>query len=88
MDDRPGFEAALAGLEAAVEALESGELGLDEALRRYEEGVRLLAQCQALLEGAERRVALLTGLDGAGNPVVAAFDASATGPRETGTIRE
>ena len=88
MDDRPGFEAALAGLEEAVEALESGELGLDESLRRYEEGVRLLAHCQALLEGAERRVALLTGVDGEGNPVTAAFDAAATAPRETGTTRE
>ncbi len=87
-DAGPGFEESLAGLEKAVAALETGELGLDESLRRFEEGVRLLGRCQTLLEGAERRVALLTGVDGEGNPLVAPFDAAATVVREAGGSRE
>jgi exodeoxyribonuclease VII small subunit len=77
-DSDPGFEDALNELEGLVVALETGELGLDEALARYELGVRLLARCRALLDGAERRVALLTGVDSDGNPLTASFDAAAT----------
>lgn len=82
MDPEPGFEEALTRLERVVAALEGGALGLDEALARYEEGVRLLARCRALLAGAERRVALLAGVDADGNPVTAPFDASATLERD------
>lgn len=60
------FEEALARLEALVAALEGGDLPLEEALRRFEEGVRLTRLCTARLEDAERRVHLLTrGPDGA-----------------------
>jgi exodeoxyribonuclease VII small subunit len=77
----PTFEAALEGLERAVAALETGELGLDDALKHYEEGVRLLHRCQALLDNAERKVALLTAVDAAGNPQTVPFDATATTER-------
>lgn len=77
-----GFEGALRKVAEAVERLESGELELDEALGRYQEGVKLLAHCYHLLDGAERTVALLTGVDPAGNPVTAPFDATATADRE------
>jgi exodeoxyribonuclease VII small subunit len=66
----PSFEEALAGLEALVDRLESGELPLEEALRLFEEGVRLTRLCTARLEDAERRVHLLTrGPDGAAQEV-------------------
>ncbi len=77
-DTEIGFEEALNQLQKAVEALESGDLGLDEALARYERGVNLLARCRAMLDSAERKVALLTGVDAEGNPETAPFDASAT----------
>jgi exodeoxyribonuclease VII small subunit len=76
MDDDLRFEQALQQLQQAVEALEGGELGLDASLARYEQGVRLLGRCRALLDGAERRVALLTGVDGEGRPETAPFDAA------------
>jgi exodeoxyribonuclease VII small subunit len=76
--DEVGFEESLRRLDRAVAALEDGELGLDEALARYEEGVRLLGRCKALLDAAERQVALLTGLDGDGTPQTVPFD---DGPR-------
>jgi exodeoxyribonuclease VII small subunit len=56
----PTFEEALGQLEALVARLEAGELPLEEALRAFEEGVRLTRLCAARLEDAERRVHLLT----------------------------
>ncbi|MEX0711022.1 MAG: exodeoxyribonuclease VII small subunit [Pirellulales bacterium] len=74
----PSFEEALARLEAIVELLEEGEIGLADALARYEEGVALLKQCYGLLEHAERRIELLSGVDAQGNPITAPFDDSAS----------
>jgi exodeoxyribonuclease VII small subunit len=56
MAEAPKFEEGLAGLEKLVDELENGELGLDEALKRFEKGVKLSAQLQAALEGAQRKV--------------------------------
>ncbi|HEY7675843.1 MAG TPA: exodeoxyribonuclease VII small subunit [Candidatus Methylomirabilis sp.] len=56
----PTFEEALGQLEALVARLEAGDLPLEEALRAFEEGVRLTRLCAARLEDAERRVHLLT----------------------------
>ena len=72
------FEAAVSQLEEIVESLERGEPELAAALTKYETGVRLLSRCYALLERAERSVALLTGVDAEGNPVTTSFDATAT----------
>lgn len=74
MDDQPNFEDALRQLERIVDDLERGEDGLSEALTRYERGVRLLAHCHGMLDRAEQSVALLTGVDEAGNPVTAPLD--------------
>lgn len=68
------FEAALAKLEAILRALEDGEAGLDESLAHYEQGVKLIRQCHELLERAERRIELLSGVDADGNPIVAPLD--------------
>lgn len=72
------FEDAMSRLEAAVNALEDGGLGLDEALSCYEQGVRLLGRCHTLLDRAERQVALLTGVEPDGTPQTAPFDHSST----------
>ena len=56
----PTFEEALAQLETLVARLEGGDLPLEEALRAFEEGVRLARMCAARLEDAEQRVRLLT----------------------------
>ena len=71
--ESPGFEEALERLEHVVRRLEEGELGLAEALAEYEQGVQMLKQCYALLERAERRIELLTGVDADGNPIVQPF---------------
>ena len=43
------------------------ELGLGESLACYEEGVKLLKLCYNLLEQAERKIELLSGVDAEGN---------------------
>jgi exodeoxyribonuclease VII small subunit len=53
------FEAALTRLEEIVTELESGELGLEQSLKLFEEGVKLARVCNARLEEAERKVEVL-----------------------------
>ena len=53
------FEAALSRLEEIVSELESGELGLEQSLKLFEEGVKLARVCNARLEDAERKVEIL-----------------------------
>jgi exodeoxyribonuclease VII small subunit len=67
--DAPKFEEALARLEAIVHALEDGDVGLDDSLRHYEEGIGLLRQAYGLLEKAQRRIEILSGVDSQGNPI-------------------
>ena len=50
------FEEAFAQLEAAVAALQDGQVPLERALHYYEEGVRLAQHCSELLQKAELRV--------------------------------
>lgn len=70
----PTFERSLQELEETVRRLEDGQLGLSEALARYEEGVRQLDRCQKLLRQAERRIELLSGVDAEGNPITQPYD--------------
>lgn len=55
------FETSMAELEALVESLESGDMPLEDALARFERGVALSRQCQAMLKTAELRVDQLLG---------------------------
>jgi exodeoxyribonuclease VII small subunit len=57
---QPGFEEALARLEAIVKNLEDGDLQLEESLRLFEEGISLTRLCAAKLEEAQRRIDVLT----------------------------
>ncbi len=68
------FEESLEELEKIVAELESGKLGLSEALARYEEGVKHLKGCQQLLDQAERKIEILSGVDADGNPITEPFD--------------
>ena len=72
------FEDALERLEEIVHSLEEGDIGLNESLERYEEGVKLLRQSYELLQRAERRIELLSGVDAEGNPITQPFDDTAT----------
>ena len=56
----PEFEDQLQRLEALVRQLESGELGLEQGVERYREGVELLKGLNASLAAAEQKVDRLT----------------------------
>jgi exodeoxyribonuclease VII small subunit len=53
------FEEALKKLEKIVQDLEDGDLPLDEACEKYEEGIRLSKACAKKLEQAKKRVEIL-----------------------------
>ena len=54
----------LTEVEDIVEALEAGELSLEEALARYEKGVANIKTCTALLKTAEKKIQVLLEKDG------------------------
>src|SRR5262245_48436291 len=87
MTETASFEAALAEIEKIVRALEDGTTTLEEGLAQYERGVGLLKLCYAQLQDAEKRIALLTGLDGTGKPVLQPFDHAASDDRPTDSPR-
>jgi len=57
--DQLSFESALEALEEVVDRLEEGDLELESALARFEQGVRLARRCAGQLESAERRIEIL-----------------------------
>lgn len=56
---KPDFERCLSRLEEVVRKLESPQLSLDDAMKLFEEGVALSAECQKQLEEAEGKVEIL-----------------------------
>jgi exodeoxyribonuclease VII small subunit len=67
------FEQAFEQLEAAVEALQDGQMPLERALNYYEEGMKLAQHCNELLEKAELRVQQLR-VTSEGMPVLEPFE--------------
>ena len=53
------FEEAMERLENIVESLESGDLSLEESLKIFEEGMKLVNFCSKKLEEAEEKVTML-----------------------------
>ena len=61
------LEKSLASLEEIVEELESGDLPLETAMKKFEEGIKLTRGCQAALKEAEQKVEILLKSAGAEN---------------------
>ena len=72
-DKEPSFEQAIDKLEDLIEQIESGEVGLEEAIAQYEQGQALIKRCRGILDKAERRIAELTQ-DDKGEPTIAEAD--------------
>lgn len=53
------FETQLEKLEEIVGQLESGDLNLDDSLKKFEEGVKLFKSCKDKLSKAEKKIAVL-----------------------------
>ena len=76
----PTFEQAIEQLETIVERIESGEVGLEEAIKQYEQGTALIKRCRAILGSAEKKIAELKVEDApedAAQPGVEGGDAEA-----------
>jgi exodeoxyribonuclease VII small subunit len=54
------FEESVAQLETIVAAIESGQIGLEESLAKYEQGMELVKKCRGILDRAEKRIEQLT----------------------------
>jgi exodeoxyribonuclease VII small subunit len=78
----PKFEDSLQRLEQIVDELEKGNVPLEQALKLFEEGVKLSASCRGELEEAEGKVEVL--LKQNGKLQAAAFDSSAEKPQPAG----
>lgn len=77
-DDAPSFESSIHELQEIVGHLEDGTLPLEESMQQFERGISLLRNCYQVLEQAEQRIEVLTGISEDGSMETSAFDASAT----------
>jgi exodeoxyribonuclease VII small subunit len=50
------FEEALKQLETLAEQIERGDIGLEDSIKKYEEGMALVQQCREILAKAEHKV--------------------------------
>jgi len=66
------LEKSLADLEKLVEELESGDLPLEKAMKKFEAGIKLTRGCQEALKDAEQKVEIL--LKSAGGEDLEAFE--------------
>lgn len=53
------LEQSLEQLESLIDELEGGDLPLDTAMKKFEEGIKLTRSCQSALKDAEQRVEIL-----------------------------
>ena len=53
------FEESISRLEQIVQALENGDIDLDESLKLFEEGIKLTKSCHKMLDDAEKKVSVL-----------------------------
>jgi len=59
MAKKKSFEDNLENLNLIVEKLEDNSISLDEALKSFEEGIKLYRKCNEILEKAESKISIL-----------------------------
>jgi len=59
MASKKTFEGSVSRLSEIVELLEKGELPLEESIKLFEEGTKLVAACNRMLDDAEQKVTIL-----------------------------
>lgn len=65
MSEQKTFEESLNELERIASKLENGDLGLDEAIKEFEKGMKLSKECSEKLDEAEKKINILVqGEDG------------------------
>ena len=61
--EKLSFEKALERLEEISLALESGNATLDKSLDLYNEGIKLLKQCNQMLDSAQKKISTVKSDD-------------------------
>ena len=56
---KKSFEHTLKMLEDIVDELEKGDIPLEKAVKKFEEGMKLSNQCTEMLEETQRKITLL-----------------------------
>ena len=59
MEEKMSYEQALARLEQIIRAMENDKIPLEDSLKLYEEGVRIVRRLSAELDDAERKIKIL-----------------------------
>lgn len=59
MKENKSFEEMMQDLEQIAKDLESGNLSLDESVKKFEEGMELSKECSKILESAEKKISIL-----------------------------
>ncbi|KXJ44468.1 MAG: exodeoxyribonuclease VII small subunit [Cycloclasticus sp.] len=63
------LESSLQSLEELVERMESGGLSLEDSLKEFESGIKLVQSCQKSLTEAEQKVEILLSKSTVAKPV-------------------
>ena len=67
MSEKKTFEESLKDVESIIDTLEEGKTGLDETLKQYEQGMKLLRELEKELSSAEQKLTVIR--DGIEMPV-------------------
>lgn len=72
MTKKMTFEQSMERLEQIVQAMEQGNVPLEESMALFQEGTSLAAQCEKLLEAARQQIQKVT-CDASGEPIMEEF---------------
>ena len=75
------FEQAMKQLEHIVHDLESGDMPLEKAIKKFEEGIQLSKYCTEKLDESEKKITVLLK-DAAGNVTETPFDSRGESRRQ------
>lgn len=59
MTKQQTFEKSIDQLEQIIRELEAGDLPLEKAIQRFEEGIRLSKECAQKLDETEKKISIL-----------------------------
>ena len=57
------FENSIDKLKGIVSSIETGQVGLEESLKQYENGMKLISHCREILKQCELKIETLTSTD-------------------------
>lgn len=63
-EEKKSFEEEIKKLETIVTELETGDLSLDDSVKKFEEGINISKECNKMLETAEKKITILLENDG------------------------